>query len=301
MTNAVWRFGGHRAITLDRPRLMAIMNLTPDSFSDGGMLDTQQRVVEAAQKAVADGADLLDLGGESTRPGAQRVTVNEQIRRVIPAIEAIRSSGITLPISIDTTRSQVVLAAIAAADGDGATIVNDVSGGEEDPGLFAVIAEHGLGVVIMHRLRPPGADSYADQYETPPVYHDVVAQVRDDLVGRVQRAMETGIERDAILVDPGLGFGKTVEQNLDLIRGTKAFLGLGAGVLSAASRKSFVGRVAFERDSDPDERKSASAAFSVCHYLRGARVFRVHDVALQRVALQSAAAIRGEVGSDNWV
>lgn len=296
MAGAGWKIGGGVTIALDGPRIMAILNVTPDSFSDGGLLAGRGAVAAAAVRAREDGADLLDIGGESTRPGARRVSAGEQIARIVPAIEAVRDAEVGLPISVDTTLAAVARAAARAAGGRGATIVNDVSAGEDDAEMLPLAAELGLGVVLMHRLTPPGEDSYSDRYGAGPAYGDVVGEVRAYLEARVARAVAAGVGEEAILVDPGLGFGKTVEQNLALVRGSGAFAGLGAGVLSAASRKSFVGRVALGRDSEPEERIAASAVFSVCHLEAGARVFRVHDVGIQSQALRAAWAIRGEVG-----
>ncbi len=288
MSDWIWTIGGGGEIGLDRPRVMAILNVTPDSFSDGGELSSPEDAAVAAVRAEAQGADLLDIGGESTRPGASRVSIDEQIRRVVPAIEAIRGAGVGLPISVDTTHSAVVRSAVGACGGDGASIVNDVSGGEEDPEMFSVAGELGLGMVLMHRLCEPGRDSYSDAYSTEPAYADVVEEVRGYLADRVSRAVSAGVSGHSIVVDPGLGFGKTVEQNLALVRGTGAFAGLGAGVVSGASRKSFVGRVSLGRESEPVERISGSVALSVCHLGSGARVFRVHDVGLQASALRLA-------------
>jgi dihydropteroate synthase len=300
MSDGVWTIGSGGEIGLDRPRVMAILNVTPDSFSDGGALSSPEAAAMAAVKAQNEGADLLDIGGESTRPGASRVSADEQIRRVVPAIEAIRGAGVGLPISVDTTHSTVVRAAVGAcggAGGGGAVIVNDVSGGEEDPEMFAAAGELGLGMVLMHRLCEPERDSYSDAYSTEPVYEDVVEAVRGYLAERVSRAVEAGVSESSILVDPGLGFGKTIEQNLALVRGTGAFAGLGAGVVSGASRKSFVGRVSLGRDSEPGERISGSVALSVCHLGAGARVFRVHDVGLQVSGLRLAWRIGfGDLG-----
>ncbi len=261
---------------------MAILNVTPDSFFDGGVFTGPEAVVKAARRAQEEGADLLDIGGESTRPGAQRVGADEQIRRVVPAIQAIRAAGIGLPISVDTTRAAVAQAAAAA----GAEIINDVSGGEEDPDLLALAGERGLGLVLMHRLSPPERDSYSDRYAEAPRYADVVDEVRASLARRVAAASAAGVPGSAVLVDPGLGFGKSVEQNVELVRGTGRLLGLGAGVLSAASRKSFVGRLSLGRDSQPGERLAGSIAFSLMHLKAGARVFRVHDVGEQGRALR---------------
>lgn len=278
----LWTFAG-RSLALDRPRVMAILNVTPDSFFDGGALAGTEAAVEAARRAVDEGADLLDVGGESTRPGAPRVPEDEQIRRVVPVIEAIRAAGVDLPISVDTTRASVARAAAEA----GAEIINDVSGGEDDPGVFELAASQGLGLVLMHRLRPPEQDRYSDRYAEAPRYADVVEEVRAYLAGRVAAATAAGVQASAVLVDPGLGFGKSVEQNVELVRGTGRMLGLGAGVLSAASRKSFVGRVSLGRDSQPSERLAGSIAFSLMHLKAGARVFRVHDVGEQGRALRA--------------
>lgn len=289
MTPPIWKVGLGIEIPLDRPRILAILNVTPDSFSDGGQLATREAVVEAAQRALDEGADVLDIGGESTRPGAERVRSDEQIRRVVPAIEAIRAAGIEAPISVDTTLSAVARAAVDA----GAAIVNDVSAGEEDPEMLRVASGCGLGVVLMHRLRPPGADSYSDRYAVAPEYTDVVEEVRGYLAERVQAARAAGLGSESILVDPGLGFGKSVDQNVELVRQSGRLLGLGTGILSAASRKSFVGRVSLGRDSDPRERNAGSIAFSLMHLKAGARVFRVHDVGDQAAALRVGWALLG--------
>jgi dihydropteroate synthase len=257
---------------------MAILNLTPDSFSDGGAYPTLDEAIGAAERAVVERADILDLGGESTRPGAGRVPADKQILRVIPVLKAIRARGGPLsntPISIDTTLAPVAAAAIDA----GATIINDVSAGTEDPAIFDLAAKHKTGLVLMHRLAPPGADSYSDRYANPPVYQNVVATVRDFLVARAALAESRGVARTSIILDPGLGFGKTVEQNLELIRRTGELAALGYPILSGISRKSFAGRAAGMESSTPAERLAPSLALTVAHYAAGASVFRVHDVA----------------------
>ncbi|MEQ8769354.1 MAG: dihydropteroate synthase [Phycisphaerales bacterium] len=265
---------------------MAILNVTPDSFSDGGRLNTPQRAAEAAARLIADGADILDIGGESTRPGAERVSADDQIARVVPAIRAIRDAGIDAPITIDTTRARTAAAALDA----GADAVNDVSGGTEDPEMLALVAERGCGVVLMHRLRPPDTDSFSDAYERAPEYADVVEDVRAKLADMLARAAAAGIDAGAVVLDPGLGFGKTVEQNMALIRGTDRIAALGRPVLSGLSRKSFVGRISLGRDSDPSERLEGTVALSVEHLARGARVFRVHDPGPVSRALHAAWA-----------
>ncbi len=263
---------------------MAILNVTPDSFSDGGRLASPRDAAEAARRMINEGADLLDVGGESTRPGAERVSPDDQIARVVPAIRAIRDAGVDAPITIDTTRARAAAAALDA----GADAVNDVSGGTEDPGMLALVAERGCGVVLMHRLRPPDRDSFSDQYTHEPVYADVVEDVRAALAAMLDRALAAGIDLGAVVLDPGLGFGKTVEQNMALIRGTDRIAALGCPVLSGLSRKSFVGRVSLGRDSEPSERLEGTVALSVEHLARGARVFRVHDPGPVSRALHAA-------------
>ncbi len=288
-----WHLSTNASLVLDRPRLIAILNLTPDSFSDGGELPDVDAAVRAATIAVRDGADMLEVGGESTRPGAASVPSDEQIRRVVPAITAIRAMGGPLsrvPIGIDTTRSDVAEAALNA----GADAINDVSAGTDDAGMFTLAARRRAGLVLMHRLRAPKDDRYSDRYDSPPGYADVIAEVRGFLQSRVAGALSAGVTRASIVIDPGLGFGKSVEQNLELIRRTDELLALGYPVMSALSRKSFVGRVAAGEGVEPApprERDAASIAFSIVHMQRGARLFRVHNVRAHHNALRSAWAI----------
>lgn len=290
---ASWHFAPGRRLDLSRPRVMAIFNITPDSFSDGGEnLDTG-RALAAAGQALADGASILDIGGESTRPGAARIPADEQIARIVPLIRAIRRSSSDLaqiPISIDTTLAPVARAAIDA----GADAINDVAAGLEDPAIFALAAERCAGIILMHRLHQPQHDSYSDRYATQPQYTDVVAEVREFLQQRIAAAMHAGIPRQAIMIDPGLGFGKTVEQNLELIRRNAEFASLGSPILSAASRKSFVGRAMGLEQSLPADRLPGSLAITIMHYAAGARLFRVHDVRPQVQALAAAAAVAGD-------
>ena len=279
----MWQVGSDRSLQLDQPRLMGVLNITPDSFSDGGSFVTADRAVEHGLRMVDDGASIIDVGGESTRPGAQRVSVEEQTRRTVGVIERLRRETDVL-ISIDTTRSAVAEAALEA----GADIINDVAAGTEDKRMFELAGRRRCGLVLMHRLRPPDADSYSDQYRNPPVYNDVVATVRDYLIDRCQAAIGQGVDPSAIVIDPGLGFGKTVRQNYQLIGGIGALLGIGYPVLSSASRKSFIGAVSGV--AEPSDRIIGSTAVSVMHWLGGVRLFRVHDVAAHRQALAVAAA-----------
>jgi len=276
-----WKLGD-KEIPLDRPRIMAILNTTPDSFYDGGSLPNIKSALRRAIECVDEGADMLDIGGESTRPGSARVDPHEQISRVVPVIAAIRAELPTIPISVDTTLSAVGEAALDA----GADAINDVSGATEDPAMLDLVASRGCGLVLMHRLTTPDQDSYSDEYEQPPTYDDVVDEVRRFLSDRVARAQLAGISPEYLLVDPGLGFGKSVEQNLELIRRTGELSGIGAGVLSGISRKSFTGA----GGSKPDDRLGSTLDLGVVHMKAGARVFRVHDVAEHAAVLRSAWA-----------
>ncbi len=281
-----WHLGDKR-LDLSHPVLMGIVNVTPDSFSDGGRLATPESAAEFAARLALEGAAVLDVGGESTRPGSLRVDASEQIRRVVPAIRAIRARLPFVAISIDTTLTPVARAALDA----GADAINDVSGATEDPSILALAAERRAGLVLMHRLRPPGEDSYSDRYPTPPSYTDVVLEVRDLLRRQSDRALHSGVARESIILDPGLGFGKSVEHNAQLIRRTPELLSLGFPILSGLSRKSFVGRLGLGRDSTPDERLPATLAASLEHQRRGARLFRVHDVAAHASAFRAAGAL----------
>jgi len=278
---------GDKTLTLDRPRLMAILNVTPDSFYDGGALPDVESAVRRAIECIEQGADMLDVGGESTRPGSARVDPDEQIRRVAPVVAAIRAAAPTIPISVDTTRSAVAAAALDA----GADAINDVSGATEDPAMLDMVAARGCGLILMHRLTTPDRDSYSDEYRRPPEYTDVADDVRRYLTDRVARATRVGIAPERILIDPGLGFGKSVQQNLELIRRTGELSGIGAGVLSGISRKSFTRGVGASVGGDPADRLSATLALGVMHLLAGARLFRVHDVAEHAGALGSAWAV----------
>lgn len=287
---AVWRLSLSRALVLDRPRIMAILNVTPDSFSDGGAYPSVTSAVDAARRAVDDGADALDIGGESTRPGAGRVDELEQIRRVVPVIAGVRDAlGDGPAITIDTTLAAVAGAAIDA----GADAINDVSAGTDDPAMLAFCAERGRGIILMHRLTKPSGDVFSHQYPRDPDYgpEGVVAAVRGFLAERVAAAVREVVDPAGIVVDPGLGFGKSVEQNLALIASTSQIATLGFPVLSALSRKSFTARAAgIAMDAPPAARAGASVGLSVRHLLGGARLFRVHDVRLHAEALRAAWA-----------
>ncbi len=256
------------------------MNATPDSFYDGGELSGAHIAVERASEAVRDGAAMVDIGGESTRPGAQRVPADEQIARVIPIIEAIRACddrGVaSVPISIDTTLGEVARAAIES----GADAINDVSGGTEDPSLLETAADLGAGLVLMHRGAPPPKDKYADEYGSEPAFPEgVVAAVRATLNEHTRRAMGAGVLRERIVIDPGFGFGKSVEQNLELLRNLDELASLGFPLYVGASRKRFVGRVSIGPESEPADRMAGSIACTVLAAQGGALLHRVHDPA----------------------
>lgn len=272
--------------TATSPLVMGVLNCTPDSFHAGGRSMDVPSAIEHALDLVRQGADIIDVGGESTRPGADRVPAEEQVRRVMPVIRGIRArSGV--PISVDTTLAAVAQAAIEA----GAWIVNDVSAGHEDPGLFPLVARLGAGLVLMHRLVPPGADRYSNQYERPPVYGDVVAEVMTFLAQRVGLAERAGVPRARMVVDPGFGFGKSVEQNFDMLARLRAFTSLGLPVLVGLSRKSFLGEAAGV--TDPTDRLPASLAAATEAIRRGVGVLRVHDVAAH---VQARAILRASDG-----
>jgi dihydropteroate synthase len=282
-----WRLAPGRDFAPGRPALMGVVNVTPDSFSDGGEALDPSAAAERAVALERDGADLIDVGGESTRPGAEAVDAAEQIRRVVPAIRAMRDAGLEAPITIDTTIAAVAEAALDA----GASAINDVSGGAHDPALLPLAASRAVGLILMHRLTAPARDRYSTAYAKVPEYPaGVVEAVRRALAERVRAATAAGVDPRAILVDPGVGFGKSVEQNRELVRSAGRFADLSAGVLIGASRKSFL---AAGRDTPPAERDPESVAAGILAWLAGADVIRAHNVLLHRRALDAAAEIAG--------
>ena len=256
-----------------RAAVMGIVNVTPDSFSDGGrFLDPDAAVAHGIELA-EQGADVLDVGGESTRPGAAPVPADEELRRVVPVVERI-AAATTVPVSIDTTKAAVARAALDA----GATIVNDVSAGRSDPGILGVTAEAGAGYAVMHMQGEPRT------MQADPRYDDVVAQVGDFLADRIEVARAAGVAEGALAADPGIGFGKTVEHNLRLLAGLPALAErVGVPVLVGTSRKTFVGKVlaragAASGDLRVDQREEGTLATVVWAVERGASIVRVHDV-----------------------
>jgi dihydropteroate synthase len=261
---------------------MGILNVTPDSFSDGGQFVAVDAAVAQAERMVAEGAVLVDVGGESTRPGAEPVALDEELRRVEPVLEQIARR---LPTSIDTSKAQVASMAI----GLGARFVNDVTALRGDPEMAGVVAQEGAGVCLMHMRGDPRT------MQDDPRYDDVVSEVKAFLEERVRFAVDAGIAEDRIWIDPGIGFGKTVGHNLELLRRLGEIVAIGRPVVIGTSRKSFLGKLAGGRDEG--ERLPGTIATNVLALERGATVFRVHDVAQNADALAVAAAtFRLDVG-----
>lgn len=265
-------------LALDGPLVMGVVNVTPDSFSDGGRYLDPGLAVARAAALVDEGAALLDIGGESTRPGAAPVREAEEIERVLPVIVGIRARGISVPLSIDTRKAAVALAALEA----GAHVVNDVSA-LGDPAMAGVVRDAGAGLVLMHMRGTPATMQEA------PVYRDVVGDVVDYLTLALARAERAGIAAGRIAVDPGIGFGKTTEHNLELLRAVPRLAAIGRPVLLGVSRKAFLGRLL--GGAAPDDRLAATIGACVLGYLAGARIFRVHDVKPVVDALRVAAAV----------
>jgi dihydropteroate synthase len=259
-------------------QLMGVVNVTPDSFSDGGSFEDPEAAIEHALMLVDDGADILDIGGESTRPGAAPVPTSVELERVLPVLEGVRAAGCATEISIDTSKAHVAAAALAA----GATLVNDVTALRGDHEMAAVVAGSGARCCLMHMLGEPRT------MQRDPRYDEVVSDVKFFLHARMEFAIEHGIAEDRILLDPGIGFGKTVAHNLELLRRLDEIVELGRPVVIGTSRKSFLGKLTDGRDSG--ERLAGTIATNVIAYERGASVFRVHDVAAVADALRVAAA-----------
>ena len=263
-----------------RPLVMGVLNVTPDSFSDGGKFATPDAAVAQAQAMVDAGADMIDVGGESTRPGSSPVSADEQIRRVVPVIRQIANLPVT--ISIDTTRAPVAEAALDA----GAAVVNDISAGRDDADMLPLVARRGVPVVLMHMQGTP------QTMQDAPSYQDVVAETIAFLRDRVSAAQAVGVELSKILLDPGIGFGKTMEHNLTLLRRQREFLSLGRPVVIGTSRKGFIGRITGE--PEPSRRLFGTAASVSVSVANGAAVVRVHDVGpMVQVVRMTRAIIEG--------
>ena len=271
----IWRCGGSDRLAKDRPLIMGILNVTPDSFSDGGRFATPAEAIERGHLLAEEGADLLDIGAESTRPGAEPVPAREQVRRLAPVLEGLAG----LAISVDTASAEVA----AYALGHGAVIVNDVTA-LSDPGMAGVVAAAGAGLVLMHMRGTPRT------MQADPRYDDVVATVESFLRERLAAAAAAGVPPECVALDPGIGFGKTAGQSVALLAATSRLTGLGRPLLVGASRKSFLGRLTGA--DDPRDRLEASLAAAAIATCLGAAILRVHDVAATVRAVQVAAAVR---------
>jgi dihydropteroate synthase len=257
-------------------KLMGIVNVTPDSFSDGGLYLDPGAAIRHGEELVGDGAEVLDVGGESTRPGAEAVSGEEELRRVLPGVEGL--VGGEAVVSVDTSKLAVAEAALDA----GATIVNDVTALRGDPGIGGLCAERGAGLVLMHMQGDPRT------MQANPVYDDVVDDVKAFLAERLEAAIAAGVEEERVWLDPGIGFGKTLEHNLELLRRLGELRELGRPLVVGASRKSFIGKI---DGSAVGERLGGTIASSVLAAAEGADVLRVHDVAEMAQALRLAQAI----------
>lgn len=273
----LWRFGRWSFDLAARPCVMGILNITPDSFSDGNRHATLDLALAAAEQMVADGADIIDIGGESTRPDAPPVSAAEELRRVLPVIEAL-AGRVRVPISIDTWKSTVAAAALAA----GAEVVNDISGMEFDPAMAETVAATDAGIVLMHTRGRPA------EMQRNTHYADLVGEVGTYLRGCLAKAVAAGIGSERIVLDPGLGFAKSAAGNLEIIRRLQEFASLGRPLLVGPSRKSFIGATL---GRDVHDRLFGTAAAVAVSLVNGARIFRVHDVRAMRDVVDMAAAI----------
>jgi dihydropteroate synthase len=259
-----------------KPKLMGVVNVTPDSFSDGGLYLDADAAIEHGRELAAQGADVLDVGGESTRPGAAGVSEEEELARVEPVVSALAAAGHT--VSVDTSK----LAVAEAALGEGATIVNDVTALRADPDIGVLCAERGAGLVLMHMQGSPRT------MQEDPTYDDVVEDVKAFLVERLEAAGSMGVEESRIWLDPGIGFGKTLEHNLELLRRLGELRALGRPLVVGTSRKSFIGKI---DGSEVGGRLGGTISSSVLALAEGADVLRVHDVAEARQALRVSLAV----------
>lgn len=260
--------------------IMGILNVTPDSFSDGGLFFGKAAAIEQALRMAEDGADIIDIGGESTRPGSDPVPLEEELKRTIPVIEAVVKE-VSIPISIDTCKADVARRALDA----GASMVNDISGLRYDPQMAHVVASHEVPVVIMHIKGTP------KDMQRDPSYEALVPEIMDYLRASIRLALDAGIPEDRIIIDPGIGFGKTFEQNLSIIRNLREFTLLEKPLLIGVSRKSFIGKIL--GDAPPGERLEGTAAAVAISILNGANIIRVHDVReMVKVAKTADAIVR---------
>ena len=277
--------GGKELKLGDRTYVMGVVNVTPDSFSDGGKFYEIDRAVERARELINAGADIIDIGGESTRPFSDPIPPEEELKRTIPVIEAIRNFS-DIPISIDTTKAEVARRALAA----GADMVNDVSALRFDPEMVKVVAEHGVPVVLMHMLGTPKTMQQNPHYDC--LFGEILAFLQE----RIQFAVKGGVSREQIIIDPGIGFGKTVTHNLRLIRDLDVFNILERPILLGLSRKRFIGAIL---NRPVEERELGTAVANTIGIMAGAHIVRVHDVAFQIDAIRMTDAIREGLFEEN--
>jgi dihydropteroate synthase len=279
-------WGNHRLEIGAHTLIMGILNVTPDSFSDGGQYFDLQDAVAQGQKLVADGADILDIGGESTRPFSEPITIEEEIRRVVPVIERL-SKHIDVPISIDTTKATVAERALAA----GASMINDISALRLDPRLTEVAAAQGVPVILMHMQGTPGS------MQVDPTYNDLIGEIKTFLKDAVEKAIQGGIARDKLIVDPGIGFGKTFQHNLGILNNLKMFADLELPLLVGSSHKAFIRNLLKPpdaKDISPEAPivETGTQATVAAAILNGAHIVRVHDVATTRATVTLIDAIK---------
>ena len=279
--NGVWRSRDRELPLGERTLVIGIVNVTPDSFSDGGMFDDAEAAMKHGLQLLEEGADVLDVGGESTRPGSDAVSVEEELERVLPVIEGLRREAPETILSVDTRKAAVAREALAA----GADVVNDIGAGT-DPDMFGVVASVRAGMILMHMRGEPKT------MQTDPYYDDVVTEVRGFLTERLEAAVAAGIGRDRLCIDPGIGFGKSVEHNLALLRSIGSFRELGVPVLVGVSRKRFIGELSGAED--PVSRLEGSVAAVVWCASQGVEMVRVHDVGPTVRALRVVDAIARE-------
>jgi dihydropteroate synthase len=271
--------GRTRQLALDRPRIMGILNVTPDSFFDGGKYRDRQAALRHAAAMVADGVDLIDVGGESTRPGAPQVTESEEIDRVVGVIELL-GREFDVPLSIDTSKSSVAREAVAA----GVDFINDISGLQFDPAMAGVASSSGAGLFLMHTRGRP------DRMQQDTAYADLLTEVETSLRRSAELALQAGVAKDKIALDPGIGFGKDLQGNLCLVNHLDRLVGLGFPILLGTSRKSFIGKIL--QQEDPAARLNGTLATIAMGVDRGAMLFRVHDVQAVREVAMVAWAIK---------
>jgi len=290
MKSTTLKWGRHRLTLGRRTSIMGILNVTPDSFSDGGRYLDPEAALRQGEALVQAGADILDVGGESTRPYAQEVPAAEEIRRVVPVIEAL-ADRMPVPLSIDTTKAEVARRSLEA----GAAIINDISALQADSQMGAVAADHGVPVILMHMRGSPRT------MQIDPVYQDLIGEIRGFLEDAVVRAESAGIPREKIIVDPGIGFGKTVDHNLELIARLAEFAVLDVPLLVGPSRKAFIRKILGDRSDEalppdhPAVETGTQAVVAACA-LQGVHILRVHDVGSTRLTLKMADALRGVAG-----